>query len=498
MVELSRPRTYAVAASSSPPQRSSVSPPDTSLELSGRQLRRLVDQAMDHIVPHLDTLAEQPASHFGDGVELARSMNEALPETGVEAAGLLRDFFARLVPTTYNTASPGYLAYIPGGGLPHAAVADLISNVINRYTGVWIASPALAQIEAVVVDWFRAMVGFPAEGGGFLTTGGSLANWSAIVTARRMRLGDDFSRATLYTSNQAHHSIAKAAMLAGFPVENVRRIEVDAAFRVRVDALAARIAKDRAEGMQPFAVVGHAGTVNTGAVDDMDALADLAEREELWLHVDAAYGGFFLLTERGRATMRGIERADSITLDPHKGLFLPYGTGCLLVRRREDLKHAFSVTGEYMPQMQQDPEFTDICEISPELSRDFRALRLWLPIKMHGIGPFRRNLEEKLDLTRWVTGALVALGEELDDEIEIVAPPQLSIVAFRLRRAGLDEAQLTALNEEWRTRINAGGRVFLTPTTLDGRYVIRICVLHFRTHRDRMEECMGAIREGLR
>jgi aromatic-L-amino-acid decarboxylase len=454
---------------------------------------------MDHLAPHLDSLAAQPASHGTDGVEVARSVPTELPAEGRPVEEILHDLFARWLPTTFNTASPGYLAYIPGGGLPHAGVADLIADVINRYVGVWIASPALAQIEAVVLRWFCGMAGYGPEAGGFLTTGGSLANWSALVAARRCRLPADFSGATIYTSHQAHHSIAKAAMLAGFPVENVREVEVDDAFRVRVDAVADRVARDRAAGLHPFAVVGHAGTVNTGAVDDLDALADLAAREELWLHVDAAYGGFFLLTERGREAMHGIARADSITLDPHKSLFLPYGTGCLLARRRADLKHAFSLTGDYMPQLQTGDEFVDPCEISPELSRDFRALRLWLPLKMHGIEPFRRNLDEKLDLARWATDELCALNDELDgDEIEIVAPPQLSIVSFRLRRPGLDEAQLTALNERWRDLINAGRRVFLTPTTLDGRYVIRICVLHFRTHLDRMRECLDAIRATVR
>ncbi|MEW6071172.1 MAG: aminotransferase class I/II-fold pyridoxal phosphate-dependent enzyme [Planctomycetota bacterium] len=472
--------------------------PDTSLELSGRELRRLVDLAMDRIAPHLDSLAAQPASHSEDGAAAARAVIEPLPEVGVAPEGILDELFERHLRTTYNTASPGCLAYIPGGGLPHAAVADLIADAVNRYVGVWIAAPALAQIEATVVRWFTGIVGYGAEAGGFLTTGGSLANWSALVTARRCRLPADFLRATIYTSSQAHHSIAKAAVLAGFPPESVREIDVDAEFRVRLDRLEEAIAGDRAAGRVPFALVGHAGTVNTGAVDDLAALADLAARENLWLHVDAAYGGFFLLTARDRAAMGGIERADSITLDPHKGLFLPYGTGCLLARRRADLERAFGTRGAYMPEMQRDPEFVDFCQISPELSRDFRGLRLWLPIKMHGIGPFRRNLDEKLDLARWAAAELHRLDAEIPDRLEIVAAPQLSILAFRLARPGLSEAELTALNERLRTRINAGKRVFLTPTTLDGRHVIRICVLHFRTHRDRMEECLAAIREGVR
>jgi aromatic-L-amino-acid/L-tryptophan decarboxylase len=471
--------------------------PDTKLELDSTQLRQLVEEAMAQITAHLDSLPAQVVWNSEGAGELARSVIEPAPENGVPAEGLFRDIFERLLAVTYNTASPGYLAYIPGGGLPHAAVADLISGVINRYVGVWIAAPALAQIENTVVEWFREMIGYPEGSGGFLTTGGSLANWSALVTARRCRLPDDFLSATIYTSNQAHHSIAKAAMLAGFPAGRVRSIGTDSRYRVRVDEIEQGIGRDRAAGLTPFAIVGHAGTVNSGAVDDLDALADLAEREGLWLHVDGAYGGFFMLCERGRRAMRGIERADSITLDPHKGLFLPYGTGCLLARRRDDLKRAHSLSGAYMPPMQQDPDFVDFCEISPELSRDFRGLRVWLPIKMTGLATFRHNLDEKLDLARWATEQLRGLPTTDGDELEIVAEPQLSIVAFRVVRPGLDEAALKELNEELRRRINAGRRVFLTPTDLDGRHVIRICVLHFRTHRERMEECVEAIRRGL-
>ncbi len=475
--------------------------PDTSLELSGDQLRELVELAMKHIAAHIDSLPDQPAwnsNGCSESAALARSVIEPLPEHGQAAEHIIGNLFQRLIPCSYNTASPGYLAYVPGGGLPVAAVADLIADAVNRYVGVWIAAPALAQIEATVIRWFCDLVGYPSQAGGWLTTGGSLANWSAIVTARRCRLPDDFLSATLYTSDQAHHSVTKAAMLAGFPSENVRKIEVDATFRVRVEWMADQIAADRAAGFTPFAIIGHAGTVHTGAVDDLQALADLAARENLWLHVDAAYGGFFMLTDRGRLAMKGIERADSITLDPHKGLFLPYGTGCLVVRDREHLRRAHTLDADYMPSMQDDPEFVDFCQISPELSRDFRGLRVWLPLKLHGIGPFRRNLDEKLDLARWAVDELRKLNGELNtesgDELEIIGEPQLSIVAFRLRRRGLDEPSLTRLNEELRTRINASRRVFLTPTTLHGRYVIRICVLSFRTHHDRMQECLNEIR----
>jgi aromatic-L-amino-acid decarboxylase len=259
---------------------------------------------------------------------------------------------------------------------------------------------------------------------------------------------------------------------------------------MRVPALAKAIAADRAAGRTPFFVGGNAGTTNTGAVDDLAALAELAARERLWFHVDGAYGGVFLLTGEGRRRMAGIERADSIVLDPHKGLFLPYGTGALLVRDVETLRRAHALSAEYLPSMQQDPDLVDFNMLSPELSRDFRGLRVWLPLKMHGIGPFRTNLEEKLALARHAARELSAMPD-----IEILAEPQLSILAFRLAPAGLDGAGLDRLNRELLDRINAKRRIFLTGTTLRHRFAIRICVLSFRTHRDRMDQGLEDLRE---
>ena len=239
----------------------------------------------------------------------------------------------------------------------------------------------------------------------------------------------------------------------------------------------------------PSSSSASAGTTNTGAVDDLEGLAELCARERLWLHVDAAYGGFFLLTAEGRRTLAGISRADSVVLDPHKGLFLPYGTGSLLVRNRDTLRRAHALSADYMPPMQDDPDLVDFNLVSPELSRDWRGLRVWLPIAMHGIAPFRRNLEEKLELTRWATEELRKIPG-----VEIVAEPQLSIVAFRLTRPDLDAEEENELNRAFLAAINARKRVYLTGTMLGGKFALRICVLSFRTHLDRMREGLDDVR----
>lgn len=458
------------------------------LELSAHEMRALVEAALDRIVDHIESLPSQTVSDTTGGFELARLLAEPLPEEGTPFADLFDLLFDRAVRPTYNTASPGYLAYIPGGGLFHSAVADLIADATNRYTSVYAAAPALAQLESNVIAWLCQIAGYPAGARGTLTSGGSLANWTGFVTARRERLPENFLSGVLYASDQSHYSVAKGAILAGFPEGNVRQIPTDDAFRMRPDALEAAIEEDRRRGLTPFLIAASAGTTNTGAVDPLPELADLAARHGLWLHVDAAYGGFFLLTEAGRQALRGIERADSIVLDPHKGMFLPYGTGAVLVRDGEALRRAHSLTADYMPGMQDDPDRVDFCQYSPELSRPFRGLRVWLPLKMHGAGVFRAQLEEKLALARMAADRLRGMAG-----IEILAEPQLSLLAFRLAPPGVPEDELGALNRRFQERVNARQRVYLTATTLRGRYALRICVLSFRTHLDRMEAALEDI-----
>ncbi len=463
------------------------------LELSVDVMRDMVDRAMDRIGAHVESLPRQPMHATAGGKKLARSLRAPLPVRGQPFEKLLRLLFGRVIPASLNTASPGYLAYIPGGGLFHAAVADLIADATNRYAGVWLAAPGVAQIEENVVQWFCAMLGLPSSAGGLLTTGGSLANLIAVITARRERLPPDFLRGVVYASEEAHHSVRKAALLAGLLPERVRALPTDARFRLSPDALVEAVARDRAAGLSPFLIVASAGTTSTGAVDPLGALADIAARERLWLHVDAAYGGFFALTARGREALVGIERADSVTLDPHKGLFLPYGTGCLVLRDREALRRAHAVPATYLPPMQSEEGLVDFCELGPELSRDWRGLRVWLPLSMHGAGVFRATLDEKLDLAIWAAEAITGTPG-----LELVAPPELSLLVFRVRDDGDDASDASdARSRRLIAAVNDKQRVLLTGAVVKGRFLIRMCVLAFRTHRDRMEAAIDDIRASL-
>lgn len=439
--------------------------------------------ALEFAISFLEEREGAPAADMDGAYELAASLRRPPPEQGEDLPGLLADI-ERAAAKAYDTAGPGYLAYIPGGGLFAAAIGDLIADVTNRFVNLAAPSPALVQLEANVVRWLCDLFELPPESQGVLTTGGSMANFSAIVTARVDRLGDGFSNGTLYASEHVHHSIAKAARIAGFRAEAIRLVPCDDKLRMDPTALNEMIESDRSQGRRPFLVVGSAGTTNTGAVDPLGELARVCEQQGTWFHVDAAYGGFFQLTERGRAKLTGITSADSITLDPHKGMFLPYGTGSLLVRDGAKLKAAHQLEADYLPHATSDASIPDFADYSPELSRDFRGLRVWLPLHLHGVGAFRAALDEKFDLADVVFDGLSQV-----ESLEIPWEPDLTIVAFKPRTGGNDAAE--ALLE----KINSHRRVWLSSTIIDGEVILRVCILSHRTHRDRIDEGVGIIQK---
>lgn len=391
-----------------------------------------------------------------------------------------------------HPASPGHLAYIPGGGIYHSALADYLAAVTNKYAGISFTGPGPVRMENQVVRWAADLVGYPAGAGGSIASGGSLATLTAVTTARDAHglRGADYTRAVVYLTTQAHHAVEKALRIAGLAEAPLRYVDIDARFRMRPDALAAAIAADRAAGLRPWLVVAAAGATDTGAVDPLDALADAAQREGCWLHVDAAYGGFFMLTEQGRAVLAGIERSDSVVLDPHKSLFLPWGAGMVLVRDVGALADAHAGTGSYMQDaLRADPGEVSPADVSPELSKPWRALRMWLPLVLLGTAPFRAALEEKLLLARYFYEEVQALGFEVGPE------PHLSIVTFRWAPGGMDLERANAVNEAIVEAVRADGRIFLSSTMLDGRFTMRMAALSFRTHRRTIDLALEILSE---
>jgi aromatic-L-amino-acid/L-tryptophan decarboxylase len=455
------------------------------LDPTPEQMREMGRAALDYLVEFTASQDEQAALDVEGAIDAARSVRAAPPKDGGSFDRLM-DQVDLIAAKAYNTTGPGYLPFIPGGGLFAAALGDFLATGINRFVNLWGQGPVGAQIEYNVVRWLCDLFGYGPESRGILTTGGSMANLSSLVAARKAKLPEDFLSGSLYASEQVHASNVKAASIAGFPVANVRSVPVTPDLKMNVAALRAMVAADRAEDRTPFFVIASAGTTNTGAIDPIDEIADVAAQENLWLHVDGAYGGFFQLTDRGRTAFAGIERADSITLDPHKGLFLPYGTGSLVVRDGARLREAHFVGQAYLQDFPPEDEIPNFTEYSIELSRDFRGLRVWFPLVLHGVSAFREALDEKLDLARY-------LYEELSTipELELFGEPELTVVPFRLREGG-EEADKRLLD-----LINASKRVVLSSTILQGRFTIRACILSHRTHRDRIEECAQIVRRAV-
>ncbi|MFN2587713.1 MAG: aspartate aminotransferase family protein [Actinomycetota bacterium] len=453
--------------------------PHESFDFPAPEMEAAGAAALRFAVDFVAARATAPAVDLDGAGELAEALRAAPPEEPKELSELL-EIVGRAAAKAYDTAGPGYLAYIPGGGLFSAALADMVACVTNRFVNLAAPAPALVRLEANVARWLCDLFAFPPESQGILTSGGSMANFSAVVTARTTCLPEDFLSGTIYVSEHVHHSIAKSARLAGFPPTALRGIRCDDRLRIEPEDLRRRVRRDKRGGERPFLVVGSAGTVNTGAIDPLDDLASVCAEEDLWFHVDGAYGGFFQLTDRGRDAFRGIERADSVTLDPHKGMFLPYGTGSLIVRRGSDLKAAHVGGASYLP-AQSETDLPDFADYSPELSRDYRGLRVWLPLHLHGVGAFRRALDEKLDLARKVYDALRDCGD-----LDVPWEPQLSLVAFKSRRG--NDATNRLLEE-----INASKRIYVSATELAGERYVRVAVLSHRTDEGRIDEAIEII-----
>jgi aromatic-L-amino-acid/L-tryptophan decarboxylase len=452
------------------------------LELTSGEMRRLGEEALARVIAHVATIADQPVRGDIAAEDLCAAMREPAPEHGASIEAMLDPLFNDWIPRSFGTPSPGYLAYIPGGGLYPAAVADFISAATNRYTGVWMAAPALVQLEANVLEWFRDWMSFPPSARGLLTTGGSMAAFNALLCARERHLGRDIRPGVLYATTQVHHSVEKAAKLAGVFEDRVRHVPVDASFRMRVDALAEAVRADRAAGLMPFMVVSSAGTTNTGAVDPLDAIADVCAAEGLWHHVDGAYGAFFHMCPELRPLLAGLPRADSLTLDPHKGMFLPYGTGALLVRDGAALRAVHGMSAGYLPGTPDPDAFYDPSQYGPELSRGFPGLRLWMCLKVFGAARFRAALAEKRALAVHAAERIAALPG-----IVMVAPPQLSLFAFYATRPGATLDEENRATAELLERVTRRGRVMLTGCTVDGRFLGRVCVLSFRTRQAQID-----------
>ncbi len=388
----------------------------------------------------------------------------------------------------HNLGSSRFFAYIPSGGLYESALADYLAAVSNRYAGVGAAAPGATRLEHAMLRWLAGVVGYPATAEGDLTSGGSMATLSAIVAAREARKIKcaDVTSSVVYLTAQTHHTFRKALHVAGLSECEIREIPLDANLRMDCAVLEERLCEDRKDGLRPWLIAASAGTTDAGAVDPLDEIADIASEHDAWMHVDAAYGGAFALCGEGRRRLAGIERSDSLILDPHKGFFLPGGIGVVLVRDGQKLFDAYHARGTYMQDVAGDTERSP-CDYSAELTRPFRALRFWLPFKVHGSRAFAAALEEKLLLARYFYEECSKIPG-----IEMGPNPDLSIATFRFcpENADADTAS-NALADA----IRRDGRVFLTTTTIAGRFTIRMAILTYHTHVEDVDVALEVIKD---
>jgi len=467
---------------------------------------------LERVARRLDPASDQREEWLSACGRYAQSFLDALPQTKTyardsgqngfkdfplaeEPADLreLLQFFRKEVDTTgILPASGGQMGYIPGGGLFPSALGDFLADISNRYSGVSFAGPGAARMEGALVDWMCRLVGYPATAAGDLTSGGSLATLSALVVARDVHgIGPaQIPHSCIYLTQQAHHCIGTALHVAGLAGVRKRIVPMDRRFRLDVAALEGMIDEDHEQGLNPWLVVGSAGTTDTGAIDPVDAIAEVAGRHGLWFHLDAAYGGFFLLCEEGRQQLSGVDRADSIVMDPHKGLGIPYGSGAVRVKQGRHLAGSFSYYADYMQDAKHtgyDPEAEYApADYSPELTRPFRGPRLWFPLKLFGLAPFRSALSEKIWLARHFHEQISATPN-----FEAGPYPDLSIVTFRYRPQRGDANEF---NRRLLAAVHEDGGVFITSTQVEGAFTLRMAALNFRTHLEQIDYLLDLLR----
>lgn len=446
------------------------------LELSPEEMRRLGYQAVDEIVSHFEQLNDKPAIRVGTRTELEVRLREPLPETPTEIEALFAQLQRDVWPWMGNIGHPRFFAFIPTPTNFVSVLADVLMSGYNPFVGSWLGGSAPAQIELVTVDWLRELCGMPATAGGHFVSGGSAANLTALAVARHVKLNDRFADAVVYFSDQTHSASERALRVLGFTPEQFRKLPSDAAFRLPLAALQAAVTADRAAGKRPFCVIANAGATNTGAVDPLPELVAFCRQEDLWLHVDGAYGAAAVLCERGQTLLSGLGEVDSLALDPHKWLFQTYEIGCVLVRDVRWLKQTFHVLPEYLEDTQLNMAEVNFYEQGYQLTRNFRALKLWLSFKAFGVAAFRAAIAHGLELAE--------LAEQVlreDDHWQIVSPATLGIVVFRFAPAGMAEDHLDKLNQQLVNALREDGFAFTSSTILRGQTVLRMCTINPRT-----------------
>ena len=452
--------------------------PRSNLDLDSDEMRALGYRIVDSLVTHYETLREKPVSQIETRETLDGMFCEPPPEHGTSPLELVerleRDVFSNIMHTNH----PRFFAFVPGPSNYVGAMADALASGYNAIVCDWAEASGPAAIEATTIDWLRSLCGLPPQAGGLFVSGGSLANLTALATARHIMLDDDVHGAMLYCSDQTHASNHKGVRLLGFNNEQIRVVPTDSRGQMEMASLARLIKQDHSAAKRPFCVIANAGTTNTGAVDPLVELSELCREEDLWLHADGAYGAAAVISARGKAALQGLGWVDSLSIDPHKWLFQPFEIGCVLVRDANLLRRTFTTEHEYMQDVDNASQASEInyCDYGIQLTRDFKALKLWMSIKTFGLSAIRDAIDKCLDLAGYAERRI-----RKNAAVELVSPAQLGVVAFRYLAPGRDESELDRLNLELIQALMTDGYAFLSSTRLGGRTILRFCTINPRT-----------------
>lgn len=460
------------------------------LEPGATERKKVRDQVVGYAESFLDQIESLPAYNVtkakGKGILSSPVREKSIPLKKI--LKLLRDHVDH---PGLNPASGGHLAYIPGGGIYYSALGDYLADIFNRYAGVFYAGPGAVRLENMLIRWMAKITGLPASTGGNLTTGGSLANLMGLVTARdAMKVNSkNVRRSVIYMTKQVHHSVDKAIRIAGLSECIVRHVPMDAQFRMDAEVLKKLLKADQKKKLNPFLVIASAGTTDTGSVDPLRTIGLIARKNKLWYHIDAAYGGFFILTRKGKKKLNGLGMADSLVIDPHKGMFLPYGLGVLLVRNVNHLRQSHYYQAQYLQDALIGAEEYSPADLSPELTKHFRGLRFWLPLQLIGLKPFRACLEEKLELAAYFHNELKKAG------FEVGPTPELSVVTYRWVP---EKGSADLFNKKLLEAVVKDGRIFISSTMIDGKYTLRFACLSFRTHLKQVDLLIDILKQKVR
>ena len=449
------------------------------LEESALERKLLFEKINDFSERFVDTIKEQKAFHYHSQGLMEDDVFFEINKKKNSLEDILDLFQERVLNTGLNAASGGHMGYIPGGGIYSSALGDYLAAITNRYAGVFYASPGAVRMEDALINWTGKLIGYDKGFGGNLTSGGSIANLIALHTAKHSKsiTTSNVSKHVIYYTSQTHHSISKALKITGLEKCILREIPVNSHFKMSLKSLETQINHDKHIGLTPFLIIGNAGSTDVGCVDPLVRLSDISKEHHIWFHVDAAYGGFFKLTASGKDKLKGIEFADSVILDPHKGLFMPYGIGIVLVKNIKHLAKAHSYDANYMRDAKNENQYSP-ADLSPELSKHFRGLRMWLPLKLYGQTVFSEYLTEKTQLAHYLYRELPVIG------YKVVCEPDLTVVAFRLELKGYDSNVLNKIVLDY---IQKDGRIFISSTMLNNKLTLRAAILSFRTHKEEID-----------